>query len=228
MSENYKILIVDDEPDILEILKYNLRKENYLVYTANNGLKGVEVAKKTNPDVIILDVMMPSLDGIETCRILRGIPEFRETIILFLTARNEDYSEIAGFNVGADDYVTKPIRLRSLLVRVKSLIQRKNNRNTNNRIVAIGDLVINIEKRLILKNNIEIFLPKKELQLLLLLVSNPEKVFSRDEIYLKIWGENIIVGERTLDVHIRKLRKKIGVDYIITSIGFGYSINTKL
>ena len=172
--------------------------------------------------------MMPSLDGIETCRILRGIPEFRETIILFLTARNEDYSEIAGFNVGADDYVTKPIRLRSLLVRVKSLIQRKNNRNTNNRIVAIGDLVINIEKRLILKNNIEIFLPKKELQLLLLLVSNPEKVFSRDEIYLKIWGENIIVGERTLDVHIRKLRKKIGVDYIITSIGFGYSINTKL
>ena len=227
-NSNIKILLVDDEPDILEILKYNFEKENYIVYTANNGLKGIEVAKKVNPDLIFLDVMMPNLDGIETCRLLRKIPEFQKTIILFLTARNEDYSEIAGFNVGADDYVTKPIRPRSLLARVKSLLKRKKNNVLNNDIIAIGNLIIDTEKRLILKNGTEIFLPKKEFQLLKLLISKPEKVFSRDEIYQKIWNENISVGDRTLDVHIRKLRKKIGENYIRTSKGFGYSINYKV
>jgi len=227
-EKNYKILLVDDEPDILEILKYNFEKENYIVYTAHDGLKGIEVAKKHNPDLIILDVMMPNLDGIETCRLLREIPNFQKTIIVFLTARGEDYSEIAGFNVGADDYVTKPIRPRSLLARIQALLKRKKINTSYNDTITIGDFVINTEKRLVLKNNKEIFLPKKEFQLLQLLVSKPEKVFSRDEIYRKIWGENIIVGDRTLDVHIRKLRKKIGEEYIRTSKGFGYSINTNI
>lgn len=227
-NKTYKVLLVDDEPDILEILKYNFEKENFNVFTANNGLKGIEVAKEINPDLIILDVMMPKLDGMETCRLLREIPEFKKTIILFLTARNEDYSEIAGFNAGADDYVTKPIRPRALIARVKSVLKRlSSNNQIDTDIIKIGELTLNQEKRLILKNDKEIFLPKKEYQLLLLLASKPEKVFSRNEIFLKIWGNDIIVGDRTLDVHVRKLRKKIGQEYIRTTKGFGYSINTK-
>lgn len=226
VNKNQKILIVDDEPDILEILKYNFEKESYTVTTASNGKEAIELAKKTNPDLIILDVMMPELDGIETCRLLREIPSFSNTIIIFLTARNEEYSEIAGFNVGADDYVTKPIRPRTLIARVKALLKR-NKANIESNDIIIGNLTINIEKRLVIKNNTEIILPKKEFDLLLLFASKPEKVFSRDEIYKNIWGSYIIVGDRTLDVHIRKLRKKIGEEYIRTSKGIGYSINSK-
>jgi len=225
INENYKILIVDDEPDILEILKYNFEKEKYIVYTANNGEKGIKKAKKHQPDLIILDVMMPELDGIETCRLLREIPEFSKTIIVFLTARSEDYSEIAGFNVGADDYVTKPIRPRTLIARVKSLLKRNKASKTISNIIELGELIINLDSRLVIKNDEDLFLPRKEFELLLLLVSKPEKVFTREEIYHKIWGENIIVGDRTLDVHIRKLRKKIGEEYIRTSKGVGYSVN---
>ncbi len=221
-----KILIVDDEPDILEILKYNFEKEKYDVTTACNGKEAIELAKKTNPDLIILDVMMPELDGIETCRLLREMPAFSSTIIIFLTARNEDYSEIAGFNIGADDYVTKPIRPRTLIARIKALLKRNKTAKINSD-VRIGNLIISIEKRLVIKNNLEIFLPKKEFELLLLLASKPEKVFSREEIYNNIWGSSVIVGDRTLDVHIRKLRKKIGEEYIRTSKGIGYSINSK-
>lgn len=221
-----KILIVDDEPDILEILKYNFEKEKYNVTTAKNGKEAIVLAQKINPDLIILDVMMPELDGIETCRLLREIPAFSNTLIIFLTARNEEYSEIAGFNVGADDYVTKPIRPRTLIVRVKALLKR-NKMDTINSNVTIGNLTISIEKRLVIKNDTEIILPKKEFELLLLLASKPEKVFSREEIYNTIWGSSVIVGDRTLDVHIRKLRKKIGEEYIRTSKGIGYSINSK-
>jgi len=225
-NKDYKILIVDDEPDILEILKYNFEKENYIVTTANNGKEAIEIAKKTNPNLIILDVMMPELDGIETCRLLRELPDFSNTIIIFLTARNEEYSEIAGFDVGADDYVTKPIRPRTLIARVKALLKR-NSLNIASNDIIIGELTINLEKRLVIKNDLEIILPKKEFDLLLLLASKPEKVFSREEIYKNIWGNYIIVGDRTLDVHIRKLRKKIGEEYIRTSKGIGYSVNTK-
>ncbi|MEE9349673.1 MAG: response regulator transcription factor [Flavobacteriaceae bacterium] len=219
-----RILFVDDEPDILEILKYNFEKEGYIVYTANNGSEGLLKAKKHQPHLIILDVMMPEIDGIETCRLLREIPEFAKTIILFLTARNEEYSELAGFNAGADDYVFKPIRPRTLIARVKSLLKRQKNVEDTIQPLHFGDLFINPEERLVKIKNETIKLPRKEFDLLLLLASKPEKVFTREKIFSKIWGDDVIVGDRTLDVHIRKLRKKIGKDYIRTSKGIGYSM----
>jgi len=222
-KQKTKILIVDDEPDILEFLKYNFEKENYDVSTAKNGLKAIEKAKKNSPDLIILDVMMPDLDGIEVCRQLREMPQFASTIIVFLTARNEDYSEIAGFDVGADDYVAKPIRPRALLARIKSLLARKTKDNYSQTILTFGSLSIDIEKRMVKKHLQTVDLPKKEFQILLMLASNPEKVFLRDEIYNTVWGSDIIVGDRTLDVHIRKLRKNIGKEFIKTSKGTGYS-----
>jgi len=227
MNKKSKILIVDDEPDILEILKYNLEKENYAIHTANNGIEAIEIAKQQEPDLIILDVMMPELDGIETCKMLRSMKVFEETIIIFLTARNEDYSEVAGFDAGADDYVTKPIRPKTLVARVKTLLKRSAKSKKNSSNIKIGELEIDFEKRKVLKKGEEILLPRKEFQLLELLILSPDKVFTRDEIYSAIWGNNIIVGDRTLDVHIRKLRKNIGEDYIRTSKGVGYSFNSK-
>lgn len=223
-NSNFNILIVDDEPDILEFLKYNFKKESFKVHTADNGKDGIKKAKKHQPDLILLDVMMPELDGIETCRILREMPQFSSTIIVFLTARNEDYSEIAGFEAGADDYINKPIRPRALLARVKSLLKRRQKTGKTKTVnLVYGDMSIDREKRQVKISDRKIKLPKMEFELLYLLASKPEKVFSRSEIYDNLWGENIVVGDRTLDVHIRKLRKNIGKEYIKTSKGIGYS-----
>ena len=225
--KNYKILVVDDEVDILDLLEYNLKKENFIVKTAQDGKEALAVAKDFLPDLIILDVMMPEIDGIETCRLLRENTMYDNTIIVFLTARGEDYSEIAGFNVGANDYVTKPIRIRTLIARLKALLKRKkiNQDKALRKEMVIGDLLINFEQRLIKINEKKILLPKKEFQILELLLSNPEKVFTRNEIYHAIWGSEVIVGDRTLDVHVRKLREKIGNNYIKTFKGIGYAVN---
>ncbi len=216
-----KILIVDDEPDILEILRYNLTKEGYVVFTAHQGEEGMKIARKELPDLIILDIMMPETDGIEICRQLREIPEFNQTLIIFLTARGESYSEIAGFEVGADDYITKPVRPRVLISRINALLRRHTGKEEN-KIIQLGELTIDKTRYLIIKNKLELTLPKKEFEILLLLTSKPGKLFTRDEIYNAIWGKQLIVGERTLDVYIRKLREKIGEDYIHTVKGMGY------
>jgi len=221
-----KILIVDDEIDILEILSYNFKKENYEVFTIDNGVDAIKLAKKEIPDLIILDVMMPQMDGIEACRLLKEEPSLANTIIIFLTARGEEYSEIAGFDVGADDYITKPIRPRALLTRVKSLLKRNSisNNNIYSNEIVFCNLKVDINKKKFFVDNEEVKLPKKEFKIIKLLISNPEKVFERKEIFDVVWGNDVIVGERTLDVHIRKLRKKIGGDYIRTIKGVGYAL----
>lgn len=224
-NEDVKILIVDDERDILEFIEYNLLKEGYQVTTANNGREGLKVAKEIQPNLIILDIMMPGLDGVEVCRELRAMPEFNDTIIAFLTARSEDYSQIAGFEVGGDDYITKPIRPRVLTSRIGALLRRTANfdqQQEEDKIIKVADLIIDKEKVLVYRNDESIVLAKKEFELLGLLVSKPGKVFSRDEIFSKIWGSDVIVGNRTIDVHIRKLREKIGDHYIRTIKGIGY------
>lgn len=226
MSNNneYKILLVDDEPDILEFLSYNLKKEGYNVFTANNGKEAVTVAKKETPHLIILDVMMPDMDGIETCREIRDIPGLKDVMIAFLTARSEDYSQIAGFDVGADDYINKPIKPRVLISRIKALLRRgansDNSKSTDK--VDMGGIKIDRERYLIIQDGKEINLPKKEFELLALLASKPGKVFTRDVILDKVWGGDVVVGDRTIDVHIRKLREKLGEDFIKTVKGIGY------
>lgn len=220
-----KILIADDEPDILKFLQYNLEKEGYEVITAVNGKEAIEKSKKESPDLIILDIMMPELDGVEACRELRQLPEFKDSIIAFLTARGEDYSQIAGFEVGADDYITKPIKPRVFIARIKALLKRKLQSDTSGDIINIGGLKIDKEKRLIFINKKTIQLPKKEFELLILLTSKPGKVFFREEIYSNIWGLDNIVSDRTLDVHIRKLREFIGENYIKTVKGVGYKFD---
>ena len=226
MSNNneYKILLVDDEPDILEFLSYNLKKEGYNVFTANNGKEAVTVAKKETPHLIILDVMMPDMDGIETCREIREIEGLKDVMIAFLTARSEDYSQIAGFDVGADDYINKPIKPRVLISRIKALLRRgansDNSKSTDK--VDMGGIKIDRERYLIIQDGKEINLPKKEFELLALLASKPGKVFTRDVILDKVWGGDVVVGDRTIDVHIRKLREKLGEDFIKTVKGIGY------
>ena len=220
MNINNKILLVDDEEDILDLLEYNLTKEGYQVSTAQNGKEAVEVAKKTIPDLIIMDVMMPEMDGIEACEEIRKISVLQNTIITFLTARNEDYSQIAGFDAGADDYITKPIKPKVLFSKIKSLLRRKIAKQDE--INENLSIKIDREKYLILKKGKEINLPRKEFELLALLMSKPNNVFTRENIYISVWGNNIIVGDRTIDVHIRKLREKIGEDYIKTIKGVGY------
>lgn len=218
-----KILLVDDEPDILEIVGYNLKNEGYHVYTAENGKLGVEKAKAKKPDLIILDVMMPVMDGIEACEQIRKIPELDHTVITFLTARSEDYSMIAGFDVGADDYITKPIKPRVLVSKVKSLLRRnkvKDGQEAN--LVNLGDLVIDKDEYKIIYKKKEMVLPRKEFELLSLLTSQPGKVFKREEILDVVWGNEVIVGGRTIDVHIRKLREKLGDDCFKTVKGVGY------
>jgi len=219
-----KILIVDDEPDILEILAYNFEKEGYAIFVVDNGLEAIKIAKQELPDLIILDVMMPKMDGIETCRELREDEELKNTIIIFLTARGEEYSEIAGFNVGADDYITKPIRPRALVTRVKHLMKRNSKSSQLSNELVFNDLRLNIDKKKFFINDEEIKLPKKEFQLMKLLISSPEKAFDRKAIFDAVWGNDVIVGDRTLDVHIRKLRKKIGGKYIRTIKGVGYAL----
>jgi len=220
-----KILLVDDEPDILEFLSYNLLKEGYQVFTASNGKDALSIAEKEIPHLILLDVMMPGMDGIEVCEHLKLMPLLAKTIIAFLTARGEDYSQIAGFEAGADDYITKPIKPKLLVSRIKALMRRfelldSSISSSNN--FDFGSLQIDKEKYKVTKENIEITLPKKEFELLLLLSSKPEKVFTREEIYSIIWGNDVIVGDRTIDVHIRKLREKLGDKFIETIKGVGY------
>ncbi len=220
-----KILIVDDEPDILEFLQYNLHKEGYIVITASDGEEGILLAEREKPHLIILDIMMPKMDGVEVCRQLRTKPQFDKTVIAFLTAREEDYSQIAALEVGGDDYITKPIRPRVLLSRIKALLRRNDRievQADQAGIIKMGDLVINSENVTVQKGERVIELAKKEFELLTLLVSKPGKVFSREEIFNKVWGTDVIVGNRTIDVHIRKLREKIGEDYIKTIKGIGY------
>ncbi|HLC82774.1 MAG TPA: response regulator transcription factor [Bacteroidia bacterium] len=223
-NNEYKILLVDDEPDILEFLSYNLKKEGYNVFTANNGKEAVTVAKKESPHLIILDVMMPDMDGIETCREIRDIPGLKEVMIAFLTARSEDYSQIAGFDVGADDYINKPIKPRVLISRIKALLRRGLNSDSSKSTdkVDMGGIKIDRERYLIIQDGKEINLPKKEFELLALLASKPGKVFTRDVILDKVWGGDVVVGDRTIDVHIRKLREKLGEDFIKTVKGIGY------
>lgn len=219
-----KILLVDDEPDILEILEYNLKKEGYEVATASNGEEGLQRAEEFKPDLIILDIMMPIMDGVEVCRQLRAKPEFKNTIITFLTAREEDYSQIAALDTGGDDYITKPIRPRVLMSRVKALLRRneKDDDASEIRVIKIADLEIDLDQIVIRRGEDRIELAKKEFDLLTLLVSKPGKVFSRDEIFNRVWGTDVIVGNRTIDVHIRKLREKLGDHYIKTIKGIGY------
>ena len=219
-----KILLVDDESDVLDFMKYNLEKEGFWVYTAQDGLEGLQLAKKINPDIIILDLMMPKLDGIETCRELRALPEFKNTIITFLTARDEDYSQIAGFEVGADDYITKPIKPRVFISRIRALLRRLET-NIGDAKLKVGDIVIDRERYMVVKSGVEIQLPRKEFELMSLLVSKPGRVFKREEILSKVWGNETIVGDRTIDVHIRKLREKIGDDYFKTIKGIGYKFD---
>jgi two-component system alkaline phosphatase synthesis response regulator PhoP len=224
-----KILLVDDEPDILEFMEYNLKKENYQISKAVNGKEAIDKAKKEHPDLIILDIMMPEMDGIEVCRALREMPDFKNTLITFLTARNEDYSQIAGFDVGADDYITKPIKPRVLISRINALFRRYNSDNGKHQekdnVMYIADLKIDRDQYLVFKGEEKIELPKKEFELLALLATKPGKVFTRDEILEKIWGNDVIVGDRTIDVHIRKLREKFGDELIRTVKGIGYKFD---
>ena len=221
-NKDIKILLVDDEPDILEIVGYNLSSEGYQVITAENGLEAVKKAKKELPHLIILDVMMPEMDGIEACEIIRKNPDLKDTLITFLTARGEDYSQLAGFDAGADDYITKPIKPKVLVSKVKALLRRFKEQEFENENVKIGNLVINREEYKIILDGAEMVLPRKEFELLSLLASKPGKVFKREEILDKVWGNEVIVGGRTIDVHIRKLREKIGDDSFKTIKGVGY------
>jgi len=219
---NFKILLVDDEPDILEFLSYNLKKEGYEILTANNGRDAIDIAKKELPHLIVLDVMMPDMDGIETCREIREQKGLQDVLIAFLTARSEDYTQIAGFEVGADDYITKPIKPRVFISRVKALLRRLQSSMTSDSNMEFGEIRIDKEKHVVFKGELEINLPKKEFRLFALLSSKPGKVFTREYILDQVWGDEVIVGDRTIDVHIRKLREKIGDDYFKTVKGVGY------
>ena len=222
MNNNIKILVVDDEEDILEFLSYNLRAEGYDVIVADYCVLAIELSKQQQPSLIILDVQMPDIDGITTCEKIREIPSLKETVVTFLTARSEDYSQIAGFEAGADDYITKPIRPKVLVSRVKALLKRRGITQDTNSIIELGDIVIDKEKHLTTYKGQEVIFAKKEFKLLKLLISKPGKVFTREEILEKVWGSDIIVGDRTIDVHIRKLREKLADHYIKTVKGVGY------
>ncbi|MBT8229705.1 MAG: response regulator transcription factor [Bacteroidia bacterium] len=222
MADKHKILVVDDEKDILELLSYNLDKEGYHVKTASNGKKAVETARSFIPDLILLDIMMPEQDGVETCRQLRELSELNDTFIIFLTARAEEYSEVAGFDAGGDDYINKPIKPRALISRLSAMFRRKKKLAKKEDIIEIADLRIDKTSYSILVGKREITLPKKEFELLYFLAENPNKVYSRDELLKNIWGTDVYVLARTVDVHIRKVREKIGNGYISTVKGVGY------
>ena len=218
-----KILCVDDEPDILEILKYNLSNEGYKVSTAKDGKIAVKMVEDTHPNLVIMDIMMPNMDGIEACEILRADDRFNDTLIMFLTARGEDYSYVAAYEAGADDYVTKPVKPKILVSKVKALL-RRSKKYSEKEVdeIEFGDLRINRDKYKVYTSDKSISLPRKEFELLNLLASKPDKVFKREKIMEKVWGEQVVVGDRTIDVHIRKLRKKIGDKYFKTVKGVGY------
>ncbi len=220
-----KVLVVDDEEPILELLKYNLEKQGYDVKTASDGYQAVEVARKFHPDLVLLDIMMPKMDGVEACRQIRAMPELVNTFIVFLTARAEEYSEVAAFDVGADDYILKPIKPRALMSRISALFRRDSKKKNTSSQIKIGDLVIDRTSYTVQVKGKEINLPKKEFELLFFLAQNPNKVFSRDDLLQNIWGSDVYVLARTVDVHIRKVREKIGDDYISTVKGVGYKFN---
>jgi two-component system, OmpR family, alkaline phosphatase synthesis response regulator PhoP len=225
-NHKYKILIVDDEQDILEFVSYNLKKEGFQVYTSNNGKNAIELAVEVKPHMILLDIMMPEMDGIETCEKIKSTPEIRQCIVAFLTARSEDYSQIAGFEAGGDDYIAKPIKPKLLVSRIKALLKRLEYTNGDQSVEkkqkTLGNIVIDIDKYAVFVDDTEIYLPKKEFILLQLLTSRPSKVFTREEIFDYIWGDDVYVGDRTIDVYIRKLREKLGDKLIKTIKGVGY------
>ncbi len=225
-SDTVKVLIVDDEPDILEFMEYNLKKEGYEVLLAKNGKEAIDLARKERPQLIILDIMMPVMDGIEACRQIREIPELQHTLVTFLTARNEEYSQIAGFDVGADDYISKPIKPRVLTSRIKALLRRLNGVQAPQApVIQVGDLRIDRESYLVYQKDTPISFPRKEFELLALLTSKPGKVFTREDILARVWGNEIVVGDRTIDVHIRKIREKLGDESIKTIKGIGYKFD---
>ncbi|MBL7858870.1 MAG: response regulator transcription factor [Cyclobacteriaceae bacterium] len=224
-KQTHKVLVVDDEEPILELLKYNLEKSGYDVKTASDGARAVDIAKKFTPDLVLLDIMMPKMDGVETCRLLRDIPELQKTFIVFLTARSEEYSEVAAFDVGADDYITKPIKPRALMSRINAMFRRDSKKASPTSLITVGDLTIDRTSYTIKLNGREINLPKKEFELLFFLAQNPNKVFSREDLLQNIWGSDVYVLARTVDVHIRKVREKIGEDYITTVKGVGYKFS---
>lgn len=225
MSQISKILVVDDDPDIVEILRYNLSLGGYDIKSAINGKEAIKKAKIFIPEIILLDVMMPEMDGIETCTILKEIPSLSNTRIIFLSARNEDYTQLSAFDAGADDYISKPVKPKILLKKIASIFKRINKSKNNKQSIDLGEIKIDRDSYLVLKNKNEISLPRKEFELLFLLASKPGKVFTRDEIMSKVWGSEVIVGDRTIDVHIRKLREKIGDLYFKTVKGVGYKFN---
>jgi two-component system, OmpR family, alkaline phosphatase synthesis response regulator PhoP len=224
-KQTQKVLVVDDEEPILELLKYNLEKEGYEVKTATDGLRAVEIAKKFIPDLVLLDIMMPKMDGVETCRLIREIPEMQKAFVVFLTARSEEYSEVAAFDVGADDYITKPIKPRALMSRITALFRRNTKKTSPSGLISIGDLTIDRTSYTIKVKNRQINLPKKEFELLHFLAQHPNIVFSREDLLQNIWGSDVYVLARTVDVHIRKVREKIGEDYITTVKGVGYKFS---
>lgn len=222
-NSEIKILLVDDEPDILEIVGYNLKNEGYKIYTAKNGIEAIEKAKKYEPHLIILDIMMPEMDGIEACEKIRATKGLENVLITFFTARSEDYSQMAGFDVGADDYITKPIKPKVLISKIKALLRRVDDvANSDSEKVKIGEFIIDREEYVIVKNGEKMSLPRKEFELFALLASKPGKVFKRDDILNQVWGNEVVVGGRTIDVHIRKLREKLGDDHFKTIKGVGY------
>jgi two-component system alkaline phosphatase synthesis response regulator PhoP len=217
-----KILVVDDEESILELLRYNLEKEGYHVETAEDGVKAIEMAAKFIPDLVLLDIMMPVMDGVETCRRIRQIPELQKTFVIFLTARAEEYSEVAAFDVGADDYITKPIKPRALISRIQALFRREAKAASRSNLIETGDLKINRNSYTVIVKNKPVSLPKKEFELLYFLALNPDRVYTRDDLLEEIWGTDVYVVPRTVDVHIRKVREKVGENYITTVKGVGY------
>lgn len=223
-NKNYRLLLVDDEPDILEFIGYNLRKEGFQVFTSSNGRGALKLAEEVRPHLVLLDVMMPEMDGIEVCEEIRRNDKLKQVVIAFLTARGEDYSQIAGFEAGGDDYITKPVKPKVLVSRIKALLKRVGKVSVPEVHVSHPTVGLHIDKErfIVVKDGVELNLPKKEFELLALLYSRPQKVFTRDEIFSMVWGDNIIVGDRTIDVHIRKLREKIGDDHIKTIKGVGY------
>ncbi len=225
-NSKYKLLLVDDDEDILEFLSYNLKREGFQLFTANDGVEAIDLAKKVMPHLIVMDVMMPQMDGITAVEEIRKLPALDETMIVFLTARSEDYSQIAGFGAGADDYITKPIKPKLLVSRISAYLRRSTKQESPN-VIEIKNLIINNEKFKVTLEGKEIILPKKEFKLLRLLASTPNKVFTRDEIFSKVWGDDVVVGDRTIDVHVRKIRKKIGDSFIKTIKGVGYKLEEK-
>ena len=226
MKESLKILIVDDDLDIIEILKYNLNNSGYSVKSANNGIKAIKKAKKFLPDIILMDVMMPEMTGIEACSEIRKIDQLRNTIIIFLSARSEDYTQISAYDAGADDYISKPVKPKILLKKISNISKKINSKTNLPEILDLGSMKINRDEYVVKKDKKEINLPRKEFELLFLLASKPEKVFTRDVIMNKIWGAEVVVGDRTIDVHIRKLREKLGEKHIKTIKGVGYKFKS--